>query len=464
MSHYSPSFLFKSTQNLAFLPHLLLLHPVYPESLSFLILFSSNPLKTLSIVHFTPLLVPLSHYSPSFLFKSTQNLAFLPHLLLLHPVYPESLSFLILFSSNPLKTLSIVHFTPLLVPLSHYSPSFLFKSTQNLAFLPHLLLLHPVYPESLSFLILFSSNPLKTLSIVHFTPLLVPLSHYSPSFPLQIHSKPCFPYSSTPPSPSITSVTRFSFFSLPNPLKNLSIVPFTLLLVRGTHYSTLFYLYLLSKPCFHPSQSPYFTLYYLSHSLFFLFLFKYTQNLLIHCSLYPTAIPLDALFSFFSSSNPLKTLLSLLIYSSFTLYYLSHSLFFLFPSKSTQKLVHCSLYTTSSTLDALFYTLLPVLAFKTLLSPFSITLFHPLLPQSLAFLSFPLQIHSKPSDPLFSLPHCYPLGRTILLLFLFKSTQNLAFLTHLLLLHPLLPQSLAFLSFPFQIHSKTCPLFPLHYF
>ena len=32
------------------------------------------------------------------------------------------------------------------------------------------------------------------------------------------------------------------------------------------------------------------------------------------------------------------------------------------------------------------------------------------------------------------------------------------------LLHPLLPQSLAFLSIPLQIHSKTCPLYPLHPF
>ena len=30
-----------------------------------------------------------------------------------------------------------------------------------------------------------------------------------------------------------------------------------------------------------------------------------------------------------------------------------------------------------------------------------------------------------------------------------------------LLLYPLLPQSLASHSFPFQMHSKTCPLFPL---
>ena len=79
---------------------------------------------------------------------------------------PFNALFSVFSSSNPLKTL--------------------------LSFLTTLL--HPLCPESLSYHCSPSSNPLKTLSIVLFTPLLSPLTHYSQSFPLQIHSKPCFPF------------------------------------------------------------------------------------------------------------------------------------------------------------------------------------------------------------------------------------------------------------------------------
>ena len=177
MKHYSHSFSSSSPLKtlLSFLSNLL--HPIFPESLSFLILFSSNPLKTLSIVHFTPLLGPLKHNPILFSSQIQSKPCFHPSHLLLYSLSPESLSFpiLLLFKYNQ----NLIHCSlyPTDIPFealfSFFSSSSPLKTL--LSFLSNLL--HPIFPESLSFLILFSSNPLKTLSIVHFTPLLGPLKH-----------------------------------------------------------------------------------------------------------------------------------------------------------------------------------------------------------------------------------------------------------------------------------------------
>ena len=70
-------------------------------------------------------------------------------------------------------------------------------------------------------------NALKNLSIVPFTPLLVPYTPLLYTLLPKNAIKTLLSFTSSPSSPFITSVTRFSLFSLPNALKNLSIVPFT---------------------------------------------------------------------------------------------------------------------------------------------------------------------------------------------------------------------------------------------
>ena len=521
-----------------------LLHPIFPQSLSFLILFSSNTLKTLSIVPFYTLLVPLTHYSHSFPLQIHSKPCLHPSHLLLHPLLPWVTLFSSFFSSNTRKTLSIVLFTPSDIPFdalfSFFSSSSPLKTL--LSFLSNLL--HPIFPQSLSFLILFSSNTLKTLSIVPFYTLLVPLTHYSHSFPLQIHSKPClhpshlllhpllpwvtlfssFFSSNTRKTLSIVLFTPsdipfdalFSFFSSSSPLKTLlsflsnllhpifpqslsflilfssntlktlSIVPFYTLLVPLTHYSHSFPLQIHSKPCLHPSHL-------LLHpllpwvTLFSSFFSSNTRKTLSIVLFTPSDIPFDALFSFFSSSSPLKTLLS----------FLSNLLHPIFPQSLSFLIL-----LTSNTLKTLsivpFYTLLVPLTHYSHSFPLQIhskpclhpshLLLHPLLPWVTLFSSFFSSNTLKTLSivPFYTL--LVPLWRTILILFLFKSTQNLAILPQLLL-HPIFPQSLSFLilfssntlktlsivpfytllvplthyshSFPLQIHSKPC-LHPSH--
>ena len=236
---FSHSFLFKYTQNLI---HCSFLHPSSTFDALFSLFSSSNTLKTLLTPFSSPSspFITLSHsLLVLFLFKYTQNLI---HCSLYPLWYPLWRTILILFLFKSLKTL--------------------------LSFLSNLL--HPIFPQSLSFLILFSSNTLKTLSIVPFYTLLVPLTHYSHSFPLQIHSKPCLHPSHLLLHPLLPWVTLFSSFFSSNTRKTLSIVLLPPLISPLTHYSHSFPLQVHSKPCY-PSSATFFTLYSLSHSLFSFF-------------------------------------------------------------------------------------------------------------------------------------------------------------------------------------------------